>query len=122
MRRMDGELVCYRCGASLARLSLPLSRQDECPACENYVHVCRMCVHFDRSVPRQCREDDAEEVFEKERPNFCDWFTPKSNAFDQRGARQAEQAKTALAALFGEQDPAEKDVDEALRKAEDLFK
>ena len=61
----------YRCGASLADISLPFTRLEECPACENYLHVCRMCVYFDPAVPKQCREDDAEEVQEKERANFC---------------------------------------------------
>jgi hypothetical protein len=119
---MNEELVCYRCGASLAGLSLPLSRQDECPSCENYLHVCRMCVHFDRNVARQCREDDAEEVFEKERPNFCDWFKPAYNTFDEVAAGKSARAKSALAALFGEGDAPNTDSDETLKKARDLFK
>jgi hypothetical protein len=73
---MPKQLLCYRCGASLAKLTLPISRQDECPSCANYLHVCRMCEFFDPNVPKQCKEDDAEEVFEKERLNFCDWFKP----------------------------------------------
>ncbi|HEX9852935.1 MAG TPA: hypothetical protein VGA68_07960 [Woeseiaceae bacterium] len=119
---MPGEIFCYRCGASLAGLSLPLSRQDECPVCENYLHVCRMCIYFDRHVPRQCREDGAEEVLEKERPNFCDWFKPSASAFDIQSAGQAEQAKSALSALFGDSDAAGPADDDALKKARDLFK
>jgi len=119
---LDHEIVCYRCGASLRELSLPLSRQDECPECENYLHVCRMCVHFDRHVPKQCREDDAEEVLEKERPNFCDWFEAASDTFDSRRAQQAEQAKQALTSLFGDADSGPPEPDEALKRAEDLFK
>ena len=57
----DG-ISCYRCGASLEALSLPISRQDECPECSNYLHVCKMCVYYDERVPRQCREDGAEDV------------------------------------------------------------
>lgn len=119
---MGETICCFKCGASLAGLSLPWSRQDECPACENYIHVCRMCVHFDRQVPKQCREDDAEEVFEKERPNFCDWFQPVAGAFYSQGAKKAGQAKAELAALFGEGPGAEAAPDDALKRAEDLFK
>ena len=79
---MPDELRCYRCGASLEKLTPPLSRQDECPGCSVYLHVCRMCVHFDASVPKQCREDDAEEVLDKEKLNFCDWFKASADAFD----------------------------------------
>jgi len=69
---MSDEISCFRCGESLAHLSLPLSRRDECRACRAPVHVCRMCVYFDRNVPKQCTEDDAEEVIEKEKVNFCE--------------------------------------------------
>jgi len=97
---MTHNICCYRCGASLAALSLPLSRQDECPQCENYLHVCKMCTHFDATVLRQCREDGAEEVIEKDRLNFCDWFVPSESAFDPEQKVEADQAQIALAALF----------------------
>jgi hypothetical protein len=91
---------CFRCGASLAALSLPLSRQDECPACGFYLHVCKMCEKFDARVPRQCREDDAEEVYEKERLNFCDWFVASESAFDAKRKAEEDAARAALDALF----------------------
>lgn len=98
---MSEIIACFRCGASLSALSLPLSRRDQCPDCTADLHVCKMCVYFDRSVPRQCREDGAEDVTEKERVNFCDWFKPSSTAFDPRGKSEADAAEAALAALFG---------------------
>lgn len=119
---MSNQLLCYRCGASLASLSLPLSRQDECPSCANYLHVCRMCAYYDPAVPRQCTEDDAEEVIEKERLNFCDWFKPGSSVFDADRAAEEARAKSELAALFGEDKTEKPDGDGLLRKAEDLFK
>ncbi len=101
---MSHTIACFRCGASLATLSLPLSRRDQCPDCSADLHVCRMCLHFDTRVPRQCREDGAEDVFEKERPNFCDWFKPSDSAFDAGKKSEADAAKDALAALFGDDD------------------
>ena len=53
--RIEG-LVCWKCGASLAALSLPLRRQDECKACGAELHVCRLCEFYDTSVARSCRE------------------------------------------------------------------
>jgi len=99
---MAHNVCCYRCGASLAELSLPLSRQDECPGCGNYLHVCKMCVYFDANVPRQCREDGAEEVREKDRLNFCDWFKPSEAAFDEERKSEEDDARAALEALFGD--------------------
>ena len=97
---MSHSIACYRCGASLAALSLPFSRQDECPACENYLHVCRMCIYYDPSVTRQCREDGAEEVREKDRLNFCDWFKPSDAAFDAARKDEEDDARSAAEDLF----------------------
>ncbi len=97
---MSHNILCYRCGASLAALSLPLSRQDECPECSNYLHVCKMCVFFDATVTRQCREDGADEVIEKDRLNFCDWYKPSDSAFDATRKSQEDQACDELEKLF----------------------
>ncbi len=129
----DG-LMCFRCGASLADLSLPLSRQDECPSCTVYLHVCKMCEFFDPNVPRQCREDGAEDVTDKEKPNFsedvtdkekpnfCDWFKPGYNQFEATRATQASEAKDALATLFDEGETEQAEPDELMSEADKLFK
>jgi hypothetical protein len=116
------DIRCYRCGASLAALTLPFSRQDECPTCAAHIHVCRMCEFYDAAVPKKCREDDAEEVTEKERANFCEWFKPASGAFDPVRAGKAAKAESALAALFGDGGEQPPDDDDQLRHAEDLFR
>lgn len=119
---MSAEIVCFRCGESLASLTLPFSRRDLCPGCSVHVHVCRMCDCFDPGVPGQCREDDAEEVHDKERANFCDWFRPSENAFDPARAKQQARAESELEALFGDADNAETETDAKYQDAEDLFK
>lgn len=117
---MTHSIVCYRCGESLAALSLPFSRQDVCPACENYLHVCKMCRYFDPGVPRQCREDDAEDVTEKERLNFCDYYSPSEQAFDATRKSESDVARAQLDSLFGDGDAVEPTSDASA--AEDLFK
>jgi len=97
---MAHSISCYRCGGSLEALSLPFSRQDECPECSNYLHVCKMCVNYDPHVPRQCREDGAEDVRDKDRLNFCDWYKPSDKAFDANRKDEEDQAKAALDSLF----------------------
>jgi hypothetical protein len=98
---MAHDLVCWRCGVSLAALALPLRRAEECPSCRADLHVCKLCQRYDRRLPKQCREDDAEEVRDKERANFCDYFKPRPGAFDAAGAAAEQQARDSLAALFG---------------------
>jgi len=100
---MSHNLACLRCGASLSTLSLPLSRRDQCPECSADLHVCKMCMYFDKSVPRQCREDGAEDVTDKDRLNFCDWFKPSDAAFNPSAKSESDAAKDALAALFGDE-------------------
>jgi ribosome-binding protein aMBF1 (putative translation factor) len=97
---MSHTLVCWKCGASLAALSLPLRRLDACKACNAELHVCRMCVEYDTTYPNQCREPTVEEVRKKNEANFCDHFKPKNNAFVSRDTSAAERSKAALDALF----------------------
>lgn len=119
---MSHDIVCYRCGTSLASLSLPLSRQDSCPRCSVHLHVCKMCRHYDVSVPGQCREDDAEDVVEKERLNFCEWFVPAEGAFDAAAKAEADRSRQALDGLFGDGEVESDTSDAALTDAEKLFR
>ncbi len=120
---MSTEIACYRCGASLTSLSLPLSRQDVCPSCAVYLHVCKMCVSFDTNVAEHCREDDADTVNEKERANFCEWFQPASNSFDEKRAAEDRHSRDRLEALFSaEAGNSAKGADPAVSAAEKLFK
>jgi hypothetical protein len=121
-------LRCYHCGASLDSLSLPFSRLDECPECTRQLHVCRMCVHYDiRETSKQCREDDAEEMRDKQAANFCDYFVPSQHTFSPEGLRAEEGARKALDGLFGEPVDTHSEAhgettDEAVAKAEQLFR
>lgn len=93
-------LSCYRCGASLAALSLPLARLDECPECRAELHVCRMCLNYAPNKPTGCSEDDALDVRDKKAANFCDYFKPNPNAFDGADIEREQRARADLDALF----------------------
>jgi hypothetical protein len=94
-------LLCWKCGASLEALSLALQRLDECKQCGAELHVCKLCEWYSTSVAKHCREPIAEEVKDKERANFCDYFKPRPNAYSNAGQTEAEKAKSELEALFG---------------------
>ena len=115
-------LRCWSCGESLQSLILPLGRQDECPGCANYLHVCRMCAFFDPAVARACREDDAEDVKEKSQLNFCDYFKPSPTAFDPLKAAAAQQSTDALVALFDDADEPGQTPASSGPAVDDLFK
>lgn len=94
-------LVCWKCGAALAELSLPLRRLEECRQCAAELHVCRLCEWYSTAVAKHCRETIAEEVKDKERANFCDYFKPRQDAYSAVSLDAAAQAKADLEAMFG---------------------
>lgn len=94
-------LVCWKCGASLAHLSLPLTRRDECRQCRAELHVCRLCTDYDARVAKQCREPIAEEVSDKTKANFCDYFSPRGGAYTAKDTGAASAALSELQQLFG---------------------
>jgi hypothetical protein len=99
---MKNAIVCWKCGAGLDQLTLPLSRYDSCQSCNAELHVCRMCHHHDPRWRRGCREDRAEEVREHDRANFCDFFAPRPDAWQPADGTLTTAARSELESLFGD--------------------
>lgn len=68
-------LKCFECGHEMVFPYSP-GRRDECPKCGADVHACRNCKNYDRNSYNECREPQADVVLEKDRANFCDFFSP----------------------------------------------
>jgi hypothetical protein len=68
-----------------------------------------MCRHHDVGKAKQCREPMAEEVKDKTRANFCDWFQITANAF-MPAAIGDRNARSALDDLFGDANAEKSDV------------
>jgi hypothetical protein len=60
-----------------------------------------MCEFFDPQIGKGCQEPIAEEVLEKERANFCNFFQVRANAFQPAAHNDDGAARAALDALFG---------------------
>ena len=80
---------CFHC---LTEFSGKVGRQDSCTKCSSDLHVCKNCCFYDTSAYNECREPSAERVVDKEKRNFCDYFTPGDNS-------KADNKKDALKAL-----------------------
>ena len=80
---------------------MPLSRGARCKACDAAVHVCLMCRFYDSRVAKQCREPVADEVKDKDRPNFCDYLELNPDAYNPADHSGADAAMSDLNALFG---------------------
>ena len=122
------KLDCWKCGQYVDDLPRPLGRREECPACHADLHCCRQCTFYDPKAPRSCREPVADEVRDKEKANFCGYFTLNVHAHTGRDSSADQKARDDLAALFGEEtSPRDGDggpldeAERARRKLESMF-
>jgi hypothetical protein len=97
---MADPFTCWKCGNTLIDVILPMSRQEECASCTADQHVCKMCIFYDGHGG--CNEARAEDVSDKERANFCDYFKPSTKVSGSVSKQNLDQAEAKLAALFGE--------------------
>ncbi len=124
---MGTQLVCWRCGASLKKVPLPLIRLAQCPACASDLHVCRLCRFYDSKLSGHCSHDLAEPAREVDVANFCHHFRPIAGAFRPPEKTKQAQAATQFEALFGlntnSDDPSQIDSStDAKSKFDALFK
>jgi hypothetical protein len=120
--------VCQHCGAPV-RLDEPIPREATCDQCGRDLRACLQCRHYDPNYNNACRETMADPVVDKDRRNFCEYFSFSSAAFGSRAAESARaaDARAKLAGLFGGAGDAaatptdESPVDAARRKLESLF-
>lgn len=96
--------TCANCGSPYEP---PIYRGTQCGDCGRELKTCRNCRHFEPGAPNDCREPSAEPVTEKDRANFCGWFSPAEDAGSSRGAGAggsdaADAARAAFNSLFGD--------------------
>jgi hypothetical protein len=97
---MGTALVCWKCGAPLKDVPMPLSRISECLACRAELHVCRLCSFYDQRKAESCIEERADPPKDKQRANFCEYFQLRTNAWSPADDSAADQAKEDLQKLF----------------------
>ena len=121
---------CWKCGAELKHLLLPFSRYEECSACKADLHTCRACRHYAPNLSDACEEDRADFILDKDKANFCDYFRVNTRAYQKQENTAASEARSKLAALFGEELPEadetteqspQSDADRALAELKRLF-
>ncbi len=97
---MDSEASgnCWHCNQPLQ--ALDYRRESTCPACNRYTHVCKNCRFYTPGRHNDCLEPIAEQVTEKERANFCDYFKPADREAATTTAASAEAQLNAAEDLF----------------------
>ncbi|MBC7419335.1 MAG: hypothetical protein H7328_01285 [Bdellovibrio sp.] len=91
------ELYCFSC-QKVNSYRDSVGFRDECNHCRADLHVCKNCEFYDPKAYNECRETSADVVREKDRANFCDFFSARkgASALDDQKAK----LKAAAESLF----------------------
>ncbi len=102
--KLQGDVMasCHHCGSQFPE-GMAVFRTSECPSYAYYIRVCRNCTHFAPGSHWDCRETVSDQVTDKERANFCDWFKLSTVSGDRSDAqKKVEQARRGFSSLFGD--------------------
>jgi hypothetical protein len=94
--------ACHRCGRDIGEIER-VGRRDTCLACGADQHCCRNCRFYEPGYHNDCREPQAERQVDKERGNFCDYFSFATQS-GAAGSR-IDDARAKLGALFARRKP-----------------
>jgi len=93
--------MCWYCGSAIKNPE-PIGRSIRCDDCGKDLRSCKNCRHF---LPKEsgCAESQGENPLDRERANFCDWFSlnPKMRENSAGVTRDAAgEARNAFNNLF----------------------
>ena len=88
---------CFHCGDAIA-FKDRVGFRDRCSTCDRPAHACLNCTFYDPAYNNQCREPQADRLVEKDRANFCEYFTPGNRAAKKLDSSSNARAK--LDAIF----------------------
>ena len=96
--------MCWYCGSAIEEAD-PIGRSLRCPKCGKDLRVCRHCRFYLSGARGDCSESQAAPPQDKERANFCDWFSLNARFREEtpgeKGARdRAASARSAFDNLF----------------------
>jgi hypothetical protein len=113
---------CHQCGAQV-RVDEPLARDAECGSCGGDLRCCLNCRHYDTHFNNSCRETEAEPVVDKNRRNFCEFFSFTREPFVKAGSGREAEARKKLEGLFrGRLSAAPSPSEDAKKRLESLFR
>jgi hypothetical protein len=88
---------CYHCQHEV-NVQDRIGRGETCPQCAANLHCCRNCLFYDLGAANACQEPQVDPVVDKERANFCEFFTPGRQQPHRTSTTTEARAK--LEALF----------------------
>lgn len=93
-------MICWKCNKEIDIQSV--YRNSECPSCKTDLHCCKQCKFYSTQSHLDCKENISEPVIDKEKSNFCEYFSVKLDGLNVNiDKEKAKAAKDAFNALFG---------------------
>ena len=91
---------CFSCKGEVHLPRGAVSRAEVCLVCGADVRVCYNCLYYEVGAYNSCREPQAERVVEKDRANFCDYFSFTGGSNGIASGAAAGDGKAALRQQF----------------------
>jgi hypothetical protein len=91
--------ICFSCKREL-EVGEKAGRTETCLFCNADLHCCLNCQFYDPRAYNQCREPQAERVVEKDRSNFCDYFSFRDASATEAKKGPVQAKKNPLDGLF----------------------
>jgi hypothetical protein len=92
--------MCCFCGT---RYGDRIYRNTQCPECGKELKICLNCRFYDPGAHWECRETIPEPVRDKERANFCDYFSyVLRNTGEEKDREKQTKARADFDSLFGD--------------------
>lgn len=94
---------CFKCRNELefiVKVGIKVGRQDICPHCTAYLHVCKNCRFYDPALHNHCRLTDADFIKDRETANFCAQFDFRDQDTQPEQDQSIVKAKAKLNDLF----------------------
>jgi len=85
--------MCWYCGSPVTDAE-PIGRSLRCQDCGKDLRSCKNCRFFLPGSRGDCRESGAQAQPDKERANFCDWFS-LDNKFRTQSEGQKKEKENA---------------------------
>jgi hypothetical protein len=97
--------ACHFCGTPVEN-PREVYRNSTCPSCERDLKICLNCRFYSPGAHWDCSETIDEPVNDKDRANFCTFFSfrasPIKSPGSDKGAEAKEKARRKLDQLFGD--------------------
>jgi len=92
--------MCWYCGSPITDEE-PIGRSMRCTNCGKDLRACKNCRFFLPGERGDCKESGAERQADKERANFCDWFSLDAKFRSESAglSKEREKAKASKAAF-----------------------